>query len=101
MLLTFGRMRQVTDNYKNLVKIQIFPQFALGSVKVLGDYCFFVSVCVGFFVLFFIFSYVMLEILCYSFVAYRKKEKPQKQNVIANIKKINPHRLKHFFVTMA
>ena len=53
--------------------------------------------CVGFFVLFFIFHTVMLEILCYSFVAYRKKEKPQKQNVIANIKKINPHRLKHFF----
>ena len=101
MLLTFGRMRQVTDNYKNLVKIQIFLQFALGSVKVLGDYCFFVSVCVGFFVLFFIFHTAMLEILCYSFVAYRKKEKPQKQNVIANIKKINPHRLKHFSVTMA
>ena len=55
-------MRQVTDNFENLVEIQIFLQFALGSVKVVGDYCFFVSVC-GFF------YFLFLIPLCLKFYA--------------------------------
>ena len=68
ILLTFGRMRQGDENF---VKIQIFLQFALSSVKVLGYYCDFVSVCVFFcFVFLFVcFFAVMLKILRYSFVA--------------------------------
>ena len=62
MLLTIDRMRQVTDNCENLVKIQIFLQVALGSVKVLGDSCFF-------FFFFLIFNTVMFKILRYPFVA--------------------------------
>ena len=58
ILLTFGRMRQGDENF---VKIQIFLQFALSSVKVLGYYCDFVSVC-GFFLFCFFCLFVFLPL---------------------------------------